>query len=57
MSQKIFNDDCDPKMAFFDDKKFKRSAMDYLDHLDYKRHNDWSNFYKWNNFWPRLNYI
>ena len=39
----------EPTGFIFDDKKFKRSAMDYLDHLDYKRHNDWSNFYKWKN--------
>ena len=31
----------------FDDKKFKRSAMDYIDHIDYKRHIDWQQFYDW----------
>ena len=31
----------------FDDKKFKRSAMDYIDHIDYKKHLDWECFYEW----------
>ena len=31
----------------FDDKKFRRSAMDYIDHLEYKKHDDWEHFYKW----------
>ena len=33
----------------FDNKKFKRSAMDYIDHLNYKRHIDWKHFYDWSN--------
>ena len=37
----------DPTGFIFDDKKFKRSAMDYIDHLDYKRHIDWQHFYDW----------
>ena len=37
----------EPTGFVFDDKKFKRSAMDYIDHLEYKRHNDWQHFYKW----------
>ena len=37
----------EPTGFVFDDKKFKRSVMDYIDHLEYKRHNDWQNFYKW----------
>ena len=43
----------EPTGFVFDDKKFKRSAMDYIEHLEYKRHNDWQNFYNWiqeNNF-------
>ena len=43
----------EPTGFIFDDKKFKRSAMDYLDHIDYKRHIDWQHFYDWkkeNNF-------
>ena len=43
----------EPTGFIFDDKRFKRSAMDYLDHLDYKRHIDWQHFYDWkkeNNF-------
>ena len=35
----------EPTGFVFDDKKFKRSVMDYIDHLEYKRHNDWQNFY------------
>ena len=37
----------EPTGFVFDDKKFKRSAMDYIDHLEYKRHDDWQHFYKW----------
>ena len=43
----------EPTGFIFDDKRFKRSAMDYLDHIDYKRHVDWQHFYDWkkeNNF-------
>ncbi len=43
----------EPTGFIFNDKKFKRSAMDYIDHIDYKRHIDWKHFYKWvqeNNF-------
>jgi tRNA (cytidine/uridine-2'-O-)-methyltransferase len=28
----------------FDDKKLKRSAMDYLERLDWRRHRDWQSF-------------
>ena len=28
----------------FDDKKLKRAAMDYIDHLDYRRHASWDEF-------------
>ena len=37
----------EPTGFIFDDKKFKRSAMDYIDHLNYKRHIDWQHFYDW----------
>ena len=37
----------EPTGFIFDDKKFKRSAMDYIDYLDYKRHVDWQHFYEW----------
>ena len=43
----------EPTGFIFDDKRFKRSAMDYIDHIDYKRHIDWQHFYNWtkkNNF-------
>ena len=37
----------EPTGFIFDDKKFKRSSMDYIDYLDYKRHDDWDHFYEW----------
>ena len=37
----------EPTGFIFDDKKFKRSAMDYIDHINYKRHIDWEHFYEW----------
>ena len=37
----------EPTGFIFDDKKFKRSAMDYIDHINYKRHIDWQHFYDW----------
>ena len=37
----------EPTGFIFDDKKFKRSAMDYINHIEYKRHIDWKNFYNW----------
>ena len=37
----------EPTGFFFDDKKFKRSAMDYIDYLNYKKHVDWGHFYQW----------
>ena len=37
----------EPTGFIFDDKKFKRSAMDYIGHIKYKRHIDWQNFYNW----------
>ena len=43
----------EPTGYVFDDKRFKRSSMDYINHIKYKRHLDWESFYKWskkNNF-------
>ena len=43
----------EPTGYVFDDKRFKRSSMDYINHIEYKRHLDWEIFYKWskkNNF-------
>ena len=43
----------EPTGYVFDDKRFKRSSMDYINHIKYKRHLDWETFYKWrkkNNF-------
>ena len=37
----------EPTGFIFDDKKFKRSAMDYIDHVNYKKHTDWQHFYDW----------
>ena len=37
----------EPTGFIFDDKKFKRSAMDYINHIEYKKHIDWQNFYDW----------
>ena len=37
----------EPTGFIFDDKRFKRSAMDYIDHIDYKKHIDWQYFYDW----------
>lgn len=37
----------EPTGFIFDDKKFKRSAMDYINYIDYKRHIDWQHFYDW----------
>jgi tRNA (cytidine/uridine-2'-O-)-methyltransferase len=37
----------EPTGFIFDDKKFKRSAMDYIGHINYKRHIDWQHFYDW----------
>ena len=43
----------EPTGYVFDDKRFKRSSMDYIEHVSYKRHEDWKAFYDWsqkNNF-------
>ena len=43
----------EPTGYVFEDKRFKRAAMDYIDHINYKRHLDWETFSNWskkNNF-------
>ena len=43
----------EPTGYVFEDKRFKRSSMDYINHIDYKRHMDWETFFNWsrkNNF-------
>ena len=43
----------EPTGYVFDDKRFKRSSMDYIEHIKYKRYLDWDTFYDWskkNNF-------
>ena len=43
----------EPTGYVFDDKRFKRSSMDYIGHIKYKRHLDWETFSNWskkNNF-------
>ena len=37
----------EPVGYIFDDKRFKRSSMDYMQYVNYKRHLDWDIFYKW----------
>ena len=37
----------EPTGYVFDDKRFKRSSMDYINHIKYKRHLDWNEFYTW----------
>jgi tRNA (cytidine/uridine-2'-O-)-methyltransferase len=37
----------EPTGYVFDDKRFKRSSMDYINHIQYKRHLDWDAFYQW----------
>ena len=37
----------EPTGYVFDDKRFKRSSMDYINHIQYKRHLDWDTFYQW----------
>ena len=49
----ISADIIEPTTFVFDDKKFRRASMDYMDHINYKKHLDWKTFYKWsleNNF-------
>ena len=43
----------EPAGYVFDDKRFKRASMDYINHINYKRHLDWNTFLNWskkNNF-------
>ena len=43
----------EPTGYVFDDKRLKRSSMDYISHINYKRHIDWEAFFHWskkNNF-------
>ena len=37
----------EPTGYIFDDKKFKRSSMDYIKYTKYKKHIDWKSFYHW----------
>ena len=37
----------EPTGYIINHKKFKRSAMDYIEHIKYKRHIDWDSFYNW----------
>ena len=37
----------EPTGYLLDDKKFKRSAMDYIKFVKYKRHIDWDSFFSW----------
>ena len=37
----------EPTGYIFDDKRFKRSSMDYINHVDFKKYIDWDSFYKW----------
>ena len=37
----------EPTGYIFDDKRFRRSSMDYINHVDYKKHIDWNFFYQW----------
>ena len=38
----------EPTGYIFDDKRFKRASMDYMNHIQYKRHLNWNAFYDWN---------
>ena len=43
----------EPTGYIINDKRLKRSAMDYIKHIEYKRHLDWDAFFVWakdNNF-------
>ena len=37
----------EPTGFIFDDKRFKRSLMDYIKFINYKKHLDWKEFYQW----------
>ncbi len=36
-----------PTGFIFDDKRFKRSSMDYFEHAKYRKHLDWKSFKNW----------
>ena len=43
----------EPAGFFFEDKRLKRSALDYYKHVKLKKHLDWESYYQWsktNNF-------
>ena len=43
----------EPTGFLFDDKKLKRSSMDYIKYVKYRKHLEWIEFYNWsikNNF-------
>ena len=37
----------EPTGYIFDDKRFKRSSMDYIKYINYQRHLDWDTFFSW----------
>ena len=37
----------EPTGYVFDDKRFRRSSMDYIKYIKYKRHLDWDKFFNW----------
>ena len=37
----------EPTGFLFDDKKFKRSSMDYIKYVRYRKHLDWEEFHNW----------
>ena len=37
----------EPTGYIFDDKRFKRSSMDYIKYINYQRHLDWDTFFAW----------
>ena len=37
----------EPTGYIFDDKRFKRSSMDYIKYINYQRHLDWDTFLAW----------
>ena len=37
----------EPTGYIFEDKRFKRSSMDYIKYINYQRHLDWDTFFSW----------
>jgi len=37
----------EPTGFLFNDKRFRRSAMDYIQYIKYQKHVDWNGFYDW----------